>query len=163
MSADEGLREVPGSGSTGDRSIPSVLYWDASAVLSVLFQDSHSAEAAAWVGLDSVHLLSSLSLAETHAVIARVHHERALAGVLVNAALESLATGPWHLVRAVPDRDVTKSLALRWPLRGADLWHLALVKTLQPELPEIRLLTFDRRLGDSAFGEGLAWPVAIGL
>lgn len=136
--------------------IRDVLYWDASAVLSVLFRDIHSDKAMAYVGTDAVHLLSTLGWAEVHAVIARTRRERAVADVLANAALESLGAGPWQWVRTIPDWNVTKSLATRYSLRGADLWHLALVKTLQAELPEIRMLTFDQRLWESASGEGIA-------
>jgi hypothetical protein len=46
-------------------------------------------------------------------------------------------------------------LSSRYPLRGADLWHLAAAKSLQEELPELRLLTFDQRLMEAAQGEGI--------
>ena len=75
--------------------------------------------------------------------------------VLLDSALESLAAGPWRLVQRGPDRDAIDSLAARHALRGADLWHLAQVRTLIGELPGLRLLTFDRRLRDAATSEGL--------
>jgi hypothetical protein len=40
-------------------------------------------------------------------------------------------------------------------LRGADLWHLASAKTLQEELPELILLTFDDQLMNAVTGERL--------
>jgi hypothetical protein len=43
-------------------------------------------------------------------------------------------------------------------LRGADLWHLALAKTLQADLPELGLVTFDEALAEAAVGEGLSLP-----
>ncbi|MGC8486111.1 MAG: hypothetical protein ACP5O6_10865, partial [Candidatus Baltobacteraceae bacterium] len=46
--------------------------------------------------------------------------------------------------------------AARYPLRGADLWHLALAVDLAEELPELRLLTFDSVLDAAARAEGLA-------
>ena len=49
-----------------------------------------------------------------------------------------------------------KALASKWPLRGADLWHLATAKTLQKDLPELTVLTFDNRLYVAALGEKLA-------
>jgi hypothetical protein len=55
----------------------------------------------------------------------------------------------------IPDWDKIKSLSQKWPLRGANLWHLAAAKTLQKRLPELRLLTFDNRLSVAAMGEGL--------
>lgn len=133
-----------------------VIYWDASAVLSALFRDAHSDTALDFSRRTGVHLLSSLAWAEVHAVIARIQRERVLSDVLITAAREALTSGPWRRVHAQPSARLTSELAVRWPLRGADLWHLALVKTLQTELPEIRLLTFDGRLAIAAQGEQLA-------
>ena len=137
-----------------------VVYWDASAVLSALFQDDHSEEALAWSRQHGVHLLSSLGWAEVYAVIARIHRERAMADVLVQAAREALESGPWRLLTISPHPDLAKSLAAKWPLRGADLWHLALAKAVHAQLPELVLLTFDSRLNAAAIGEGLAPPGA---
>jgi predicted nucleic acid-binding protein len=39
-----------------------------------------------------------------------------------------------------------KALASQRPLRGADLWHLATAITLQKDIPELVLLTFDKKL-----------------
>jgi predicted nucleic acid-binding protein len=50
-------------------------------------------------------------------------------------------------------------LASNWSLRGADLWHLAAAKTLQCELPELLLLTFDQRLYHAAAGENIACEI----
>jgi len=130
-----------------------VIYWDTSAVLSVLFQDEHSATALRRIRRVDVHLLSTLAWAETYAVLARLKRERRSS--LIPAAHEVLTTGPWRRLNAVPNFDIVESLSLAWPLRGADLWHLAAAKTLQFELPELTLLTFDRRLADAAKAEGL--------
>ena len=131
-------------------------YWDSSAVLSTLFRDTGSEEAAARARSPAIHLLSSLAWAEVHAVIARIERERALATVLVNAAREVLESGPWRRVNASPDWKLVHSLSSRWPLRGADLWHLATAKSLQVDLPELTLFSFDSRLVSAAHGEGLA-------
>lgn len=133
-----------------------VLYWDASAVISVLFRDEHSDTAWTLARQDGVHILSTLAAAEVHAVIARIERERILADVLVQAARQAFASGPWRRLNMQPTWELFEQYAARWPLRGADLWHLALAKTLQLELPEVRLLTFDRRLAIAAVGEGLA-------
>lgn len=131
------------------------IYWDASAILSVLFRDSHSEEARAQLELPGVHLVSSLGWAETCAVISRMKREGCLAEVLLKAAYETLEKGPWRRTYVLPDYDKFKDLAGAWPLRGADLWHLAVAKTLQKEIPELKLLTFDERLRAAAEGEGL--------
>jgi predicted nucleic acid-binding protein len=134
---------------------PVVVYWDASAVLSALFKDKHSEEAINWSHREGVHLISSLSCAEVYAVISRIRREGLLADVLINAAYESLEEGPWRRLYLMPDWDGFKALSQKWPLRGADLWHLTTAKTLQKRIPESYLLTFDNRLMAAAMGEGL--------
>ena len=137
------------------RRAPLVLYWDASAVLSALVHDTHSRAAARWSGQDGLHLVSTLGWAETPAVLHRLAGEGHFTKALLASALESLAAGPWRLVLRGPDRDAIDSLAARHTLRGADLWHLAQVRTLLGELPGLRMLTFDRRLREAAEREGL--------
>lgn len=133
-----------------------VVYWDTSAVLSALFRDEHSVAATARAHASGTHLISSLAWAETHAVITRIERERALATVLVGAAREALDSGPWRRVNVSPGWNLLETLARAWPLRGADLWHLAAAKELQAELPELTLLSFDTRLAAAADGMGLA-------
>lgn len=136
-----------------------VLYWDASAVLALLFADSHSAEALNWWQQNgAVHLLSTLAFVEAGAVIARLERDQALSGELAEAARNSLASWPWRRTIAQPAWEDVCPLAGRWPLRGAELWHLATARSLQPQLPELHLLTFDRRLQEAARGEGLLQP-----
>ena len=48
-----------------------------------------------------------------------------------------------------------ETLAVQWPLRGADLWHLAAADTLRRELPDLKVITFDSRLGVASQGIGL--------
>ena len=137
------------------RRQPLILYWDASAILSALIQDTHSKVAARWSGHDGLHLVSTLGWAETTAVLHRLAGEGHFTKVLLGSALECLAAGPWRLLLRGPDRNAIDSLAARHPLRGADLWHLAQVRTLLGELPGLRMLTFDRRLREAAASEGL--------
>ncbi|MGH8363127.1 MAG: type II toxin-antitoxin system VapC family toxin [Gammaproteobacteria bacterium] len=132
-----------------------VIYWDASAVLSVLFRDAHSDAAMDFARRKGRHLVSSLAWAEVHAVIARMEREKILADVQASAAREALTLGPWRFLHVQPSSEFIAELAMRWPLRGADLWHLALAKTLQAELPELCLLSFDKRLNTAAEGEQL--------
>lgn len=134
-----------------------VIYWDASAVLSALFKDKYSEEAMNWSRREGVHLISSLSYAEIYAVMSRIKREGLLSDVLINAAYESLEEGPWRRLYLIPDWSKFKSLSQKWPLRGADLWHLSTAKTLQKRIPELHLLTYDSRLMAAAMGEGLAY------
>jgi predicted nucleic acid-binding protein len=132
-----------------------VVYWDTSAVLSSLFTDDHSPQAQHWAGLNGFHFLSTLTYAETCAVIAGLERERRVAGILAEAAMEAFHEGPWRRVNAQPAWNLMASLSKKWSLRGADLWHLALAKDLQAHTPELVLLTFDERLQAAAQGEGL--------
>jgi predicted nucleic acid-binding protein len=136
-------------------AIELVLYWDASAIISAIFKDEHSDRALEMARKEGVHLISSLALAETHAVINRLARERLLADVLIKAALEAIATGPWRFINLSPRPGEIAKLSSKWPLRGADLWHLALVVSLKLHLPELTLLTFDTRLQVAAQGEHL--------
>ena len=133
----------------------SVVYWDSSAILSALFKDARSEEAIEWSRKKGVHLISTLAYAEVCAVITRLKRERILADVLVMAAFEALDLGPWRHLNISPDWELIKALSQKWSLRGADLWHLAIGKTLQNQIPELELLTFDRRLSAAATKEYL--------
>ena len=137
------------------RRQPPVLYWDASALLSALVQDTHSKVAARWAATDALHLVSTLGWAETTAVLHRLAAEGHLTKVLVDSALESLTAGPWRLILRGPQRHDIESLAGKHTLRGADLWHLAQARAMLAELPALRVLTFDRRLREAAELEGL--------
>ncbi len=130
------------------------IYWDASAVLSVLFKDSFTDDAQMWVQKKGFHFMSTLTYAETCAVIARMQRERILADILIKASFEALEEGPWRRLTILPEWIVARSLSAKWPLRGAALWHLSAAKSLQKELPELLLLTFDNRLQKAAQGEG---------
>lgn len=132
-----------------------VIYWDTSAVISALVKDIHSDQAWEMSRRDGIHLISSLTLAETHAVINRMASERVLADVLIKAALEALVTGPWRYIDVSPGPEEIARLGVKWPLRGAALWHLALAASLKSHLPELSLLTFDDRLHMAAQGEHL--------
>ncbi len=131
------------------------VYWDSSAILSVLFEDSHSLRAREWAERKGFHFISTLSYAETCAVIARMRRDRLLADILTEAALEALDQGPWRRLHVGPQWGMMHDLGLKWALRGADLWHLAMAKGLQEQLPGLVLLTFDDKLDVAARGEGL--------
>lgn len=132
-----------------------VIYWDSSAVLSALFKDNHSDVATKWISKKGVHLISSLAHAETWAVISRMKRQGILPDGAMDGARLTLEGGPWRYLNLSPAREMVDPLAVKWSLRGADLWHLAAAKTLQTRLPEIYLLTFDGLLEVAARGEGL--------
>ncbi len=135
-----------------------VIYWDTSAVLATLFREEHSDRAMPVALSDRVHLLSSLTWAETHAVIARLERERLVATALAASAREAFVDARWRRVNVGPDWKLTDALARTWALRGADLWHLATAKTLQADRPDLAFFSFDARLAAAAAGEGLLEP-----
>ena len=132
-----------------------VVYWDTSAILSVLFRDEHSEKAKRMADQEGVHLLSSLGYSEACSVLARIKRGGFLTDILFKAAFEVLETGPWRRIHLSPVWEDICELCTKWPLRGADLWHLAAAKRIQQELPELSLFTFDERFKKAAEGEGL--------
>lgn len=134
---------------------PVALYWDSSSILSFLFKDSYSKEALRWSRKKGAHLISTLGYAEACTVISRIKREKVLADILLEVAFKTLKTGPWRYLNIWPEWDKFKALSLKWSLSGSGLWHLATAKKLQKQIPELKLLTFDSRLGIAAEGEGL--------
>ena len=132
-----------------------LLYWDSSAILSALFSDTHSNTAKKWADETGLHFVSTLAYAEVSAVIARMERERILVETLVNSAFETLDQGPWRRIYTWPEWAIVRTLSAKWPLRGADLWHLAAAVTLRKEIHELKFLTFDQRLKQAAAGEAL--------
>ncbi|MBC8393226.1 MAG: PIN domain-containing protein, partial [Deltaproteobacteria bacterium] len=107
----------------------SVVYWDASAVLSVLFKDAQSKNALERANMEGIHFMSSLAWAEVCAVIARMKNEEIISDLVESTSFEALQQGPWHLLSTSPGWEITRTLSMKWSLRGADLWHLATAKT----------------------------------
>ncbi|MCK4363308.1 MAG: type II toxin-antitoxin system VapC family toxin [Candidatus Aminicenantes bacterium] len=137
------------------KRVPVAVYWDSSSILSVLFKDAHSKEALNWFRKDGVHLISTLSYTEVCAVISRIKREKLLADILIDVAFKALKTGPWRYLNIWPEWDKLGAFSQKWSLKGTHLWHLATAKTLQKQIPELTLLTFDSRLGIAVKGEGL--------
>ena len=133
------------------------IYWDASAVLSTLVKDSRSDGALKWIRKEGLHLLSTLTYAEVIAVLDRMERERVLTGVLVRSAFQALHEGPWRYLNLCPAREHMDFLKGKYPLRGADFWHLALARSLKKDIPELMVLTFDNRLREGAEKEGFGF------
>lgn len=133
-----------------------LIYWDSSAILSRLFRDIHSDDAYEWSGKEGYHLISSLAWAEVTAVMSRMRRERIITDILEDSSFKALTKGPWRRFYLCPGWQTIHTLSKKWPLQGADLWHLATAMTLKMERPEVRLLTYDRRLKEAAQREGIA-------
>ncbi len=135
---------------------PVAVYWDPTSVLSALFQDSNSEIAVGMSKKEGVHLLSALCYAEVSAVLSRIKKRRSINEVLIEVATEALKSGPWRQLNIWPEWSILMSLSLKRPLKAVNLWHLASVKTLKKQIPELTLLTFDEELRTAAEEEGLS-------
>lgn len=138
-----------------------VIYWDTSALLSYLFQDQHSEEVISRARIKGVHLLTTLAIAEVYTVISRIQRERLLPESTIHLLYEMLENGPWSRLNVVPDSRSLKELAVKWPLKGSGLWHLATAKTLHREFPELMILTFDQDLALASKGERIKLCVTV--
>jgi hypothetical protein len=119
--------------------------------------DSNSENALSRYRRDCVHLLSTSAYAESCAVLARLRREDVITGDQFAEALHSLTCVPWRQLATTPGRGETTEAAIRWNLRGADLWHFATALTLRRrQLPELLILTYDTRLGAAAEDAGFA-------
>jgi hypothetical protein len=87
--------------------------------------------------------------------LSRLRKDKELKEVLVDYSFEILKNGPWRRLNIWPEWNTLIALSEKWPLKGSKLWHLASVKTLQKQLPELSLFTFDEELRTAAEGEGL--------
>lgn len=135
---------------------PVAVYWDPTSVLSALFKDSNSEKALRISKKEGVHFLSSLCYAEVCAVLSEIREGKELKEVLVDVAFETLRVGPWRRLNIWPDWNMLISLSQKWSLKGNTLWHLASAKTLQKQVPELTLLTFDGELKAAAEAEGFS-------
>ena len=133
-----------------------VIYWDTSAIISTLFTDINTGIAVKHLKKPGLHLVSSLGVAETYAVLNRMQREGHIRKSLFLEVTDMFEEGRWRGLNINPEKKDIKGIAKKWTLRGADLWHLASAKTLQKELPELSFLTFDQKLLEAAKGEGLS-------
>ena len=134
---------------------PVAVYWDPTCVLSAIFKDSNSEKALRMSKKEGAHFLSTLCYAEVCSVLTRIREEKKLKEVLIDVAFDTLKTGPWRRLNIWPEWTTLIALSEKWPLKGSSLWHLASAKTLQKQLPELTLFTFDEGLKNAAEGEGL--------
>jgi hypothetical protein len=75
--------------------------------------------------------------------------------VLIDVAFDTLSVGPWRRLNIWPEWNMLISFSQKWSLKGSTLWHLASAKTLQKQISELTLLTFDGELKAAAEREGL--------
>lgn len=129
------------------------LYWDASAILSLLVEDIHTPRARAALTPRWSHFVSSLGVAEVLGVLA--HGPMPVIRTKRAQFLRDVHEGFWLQSHLVPPTESLDTLSEKHPLRGADLWHLAAALALKKELPNLRLITFDLQLARATRREGM--------
>jgi predicted nucleic acid-binding protein len=135
-------------------SLPALVYWDASAILSALVEDEHTERAQGWIEKEGIHFISTLAYAEVIAVLERLRRVDHVSSKLIDSAIEALEQGPWQRVNLEPEWTEMRSLSSQWSLRGADLWHLSMASALSKEIGDLVFLAFDKRLHLAAKGMG---------
>lgn len=129
------------------------LYAESSAILNLLFGEPGSDRVAEALGRAGRVVVSELTLAETHRTLLRARAAGKLNDEELEQArgeLEHAGLG-WSLQRL----DAETYLRLRRPfpeepIRTLDALHLAGALAVRREIPEIRLLSLDRRVRASA-------------
>ncbi len=134
---------------------PVAVYWDPTCVLSAIFQDSNSEKALSMSKKEGVHFFSTLCYAQVCSVLTRIQKEQKLTEFLIDVAFGTLKNGPWRRLNIWPEWTILIALSEKFPLNGSNLWHLASAKTLQKQLPELMLFTFDEELKKAAHEEDL--------
>jgi len=150
---------------TGTATKPSAVaptYWDSSAVIATLADETRSPAALAVLqSARRVHLLSTLAWSEVLAGVSRLVREGKVTLAQRDRAADRLARAPWRSFAGQPDRQLARDLAQRHALRGPDLWHLTLALTVRQQLEELEFCCFDLALATAAAAEGLP-VVAMG-
>ena len=120
------------------------LYWDTSAILSLLVSDDHSAVARHVAAIPAVHLVSTLGYAETASVLSRQADALTSVGIDPHERLQA-ARAFFRLSPAAPGaNEIEAAAAAR--LKGADTWHLAFQMTAERDLHGLCTVSFDRAL-----------------
>ena len=135
------------------------LYAESSAILNLLLGEPGSDQVAEALGQAGRVVVSELALAETHRTLLRARAAGKLNDEELDQArgeLEHAGLG-WSLQRL----DAETYLRLRRPfpeepIRTLDALHLAGALAARREIPEIRLLSLDRRVRENARALGFA-------
>lgn len=134
-----------------------VFYWDTSAIVSLFVQDDHSKKIGGFFGFKGINLLSSLTIAETFAVLTRANNPE-LAKIKAELISDISHGREWGLTHIIPANQSLLELSDLYRLRGADLWHLAVAVALKQDFQQITILTFDKELAEAANGEKIMTP-----
>jgi uncharacterized protein len=135
-----------------------VRFWDTSALVPLIVQQTRSSEAIAWVAEDAGIVAWTLTQTEVLSAIRRLTRE---GGLTARAATEAERVTLDLMIRSqvVADIEPVKARAARLlrthPLRAGDALQLAAALAWANDRPDRQILhTFDVRLGQAAEREG---------
>lgn len=133
-------------------------YWDSSALLPLLVQETTTAAIQALVASDGNLLTWWGSRVEAASALARLAREGALSVTVHHAVLAQLGMLAQSWDEVVPGdavRDQAERLLRLHPLRAADALQLAAAVVASEHKPAtLPLVTLDQRLRDAALREG---------
>lgn len=131
------------------------LYWDTSAIIPLLIEEKHTLRATEIAHRSHLNVISTLGFSEIMATLSRMPDVNAQIGR--NKFLEDHQKGVWSLTQLQPSFKTIELFSSRYPLKGADLWHLSVFYEIKKEFPSIQLLTFDQQLMSTAQKEGFLY------
>ncbi len=134
-------------------------FWDASAVVPLIVQESRSDLVRRWIGEDEEVVLWALTRLEVVSAIERRAREGRLSAAQRMTALRQVAAFA-DLAHEVTDvlsvRAKSTAILARHPIRAADAAQLgAALVVAEPEPSTLTMVVLDRRLADAAVREGL--------
>lgn len=137
-------------------------FWDSSAIIPLLMQESRSSDTLRWLKQDTEMIVWWGTAVECTSAIARREREGALDAALSDAAFEGLhmLAQSWHEISPVdPVRQLATRLLRVHSLRATDSLQLAAaLVAAEGEPASLTFVCLDNRLDDAARLEGLARP-----
>ena len=137
----------------------STLYLETSAVLTWLFGESDAEQVRSVVDGAKTIATSELTLTECERALIRAEHQALLTGGDAQRLRGLLSRAKRAWVRmAVSDRVLARAAQSfpAEPVRTLDAIHLATALELTKAFPELRVLSFDRRVIDNAEALGIS-------
>lgn len=131
------------------------LYWDTSAVIALFKEETYSKKALEIFERSRENIISTLGFSEILAVLSKINIKEDLSAR--DEFIQDTNQGVWNKTLLQPSFQTLELFSSRYPLKGADLWHLSVFSEIKKEFPTIQLLTFDQQLRGAAQKEGFLY------
>lgn len=133
-------------------------FWDSSAVVGLLVEESDQKRAHAWLEQDASMLVWWATPVECVSAIARRERDGSLDSAATRVALARLRalSEQWHeIVPTAALRTIAERILRVHPLRAADALQLAAaVVAAEQDPPSLEFVSLDDRLNEAAMKEG---------